>query len=71
MLLKQFQAFVNNNQLINTSDKLLLAVSGGIDSMALLHLCKNSGYHFGVAHVNFKLRGAAADADEALVISNL
>lgn len=69
MLLKQFQAFVNNNQLINTSDKLLLAVSGGIDSMVLLHLCKNSGYHFGVAHVNFKLRGAAADADEALVIN--
>jgi tRNA(Ile)-lysidine synthase len=69
MLLKQFQAFVNNNQLINTSDKLLLAVSGGIDSMALLHLCINSSYQFGVAHVNFKLRGAAADADEALVIA--
>mgnify|MGYP000853189130 CR=1 FL=1 len=69
MLLKQFQAFVNNNQLIHTSDKLLLAVSGGVDSMALLHLCINSSYQFGVAHVNFKLRGAAADADEALVIA--
>jgi tRNA(Ile)-lysidine synthase len=69
MLLQQFQEFVSKKKLINPSDKLLLAVSGGIDSMALLHLCIKAGYHFSVAHVNFKLRGANADADEALVIT--
>ena len=69
MLLQQFQEFVSQKKLINPSDKLLLAVSGGVDSMFLLHLCLKAGYDFSVAHVNFKLRGADADADEALVIS--
>lgn len=68
MLLQQFQAFVTQKLLISPSDKLLLAVSGGVDSMVLLHLCLQAGYHFSVAHVNFKLRGEAADADETLVI---
>ena len=68
MLLQQFNEFVNQKQLIKPSDKLLLAVSGGIDSMVLLHLCKNAGHQFSVAHVNFKLRAAAADADQALVM---
>jgi tRNA(Ile)-lysidine synthase len=69
MLLQQFQEFITKKKLINPSDKLLLAVSGGVDSMVLLHLCLKAGYNFSVAHVNFKLRGADADADELLVIS--
>jgi tRNA(Ile)-lysidine synthase len=69
MLLNQFQEFVKQNQLFNASDKLLLAVSGGVDSMVLFHLCLKAGYEFSVAHVNFKLRGENADADEALVIN--
>jgi tRNA(Ile)-lysidine synthase len=69
MLLQQFREFITQKKLINTSDKLLLAVSGGVDSMVLLHLCLKAGYDFSVAHVNFKLRNEAADADEALVIS--
>ncbi len=69
MLLQQFQAFITQKKLTNASDKLLLAVSGGVDSMTLLHLCLMARYDFSVAHVNFKLRGADADADEALVIS--
>ena len=69
MLLQQFQEFIAQKKLIKTSDKLLLAVSGGVDSMVLLHLCLKAGYDFSVAHVNFKLRGADANADEALVTS--
>ena len=48
---------------------LLLAVSGGVDSMTLLHLVRHStfGYPFGVAHVNFSLRPGDCDKDEALV----
>jgi tRNA(Ile)-lysidine synthase len=69
MLLQLFQEFITQKKLINTSDKLLLAISGGVDSMVLLHLCEKAGYDISVAHVNFKLRGAAADADEALVIA--
>ena len=48
---------------------LLLAVSGGVDSMTLLHLVRNSalGCPFGVAHVNFSLRPGDCDRDEHLV----
>lgn len=48
---------------------LLLAVSGGVDSMVLLHLVRHSslGCPFAVAHVNFSLRPGDCDRDEALV----
>ena len=46
---------------------MLLAVSGGIDSMAMAHLFLHSGLPFAVGHCNFQLRGAEADADEELV----
>ena len=48
---------------------LLLAVSGGVDSMVMLHLARHSslGLDFAVAHVNFSLRPGDCDLDEALV----
>ncbi len=45
----------------------LLACSGGVDSMVLLHLLYDLGFPFSVAHGNFALRGPASDADERLV----
>lgn len=47
--------------------KILLAVSGGVDSMVMAHLFHKCGIIFGIAHCNFGLRGAASDMDEALV----
>ncbi len=49
------------------SEKLLLAVSGGVDSMVLATLLLDAGVSIGVAHCNFQLRGEEADADELLV----
>lgn len=68
MLLQQFKHFITQKKLFQPSDKVLLAVSGGVDSMVLLHLCLDAGYNFAVAHVNFNLRAEASDADEKLVI---
>jgi len=64
-VIQKFKSNIAKNQLFNKKDKLLLAISGGTDSVALVYLLKNSGYTFGLAHCNFKLRGKESDADEA------
>jgi tRNA(Ile)-lysidine synthase len=49
--------------------KFLAAVSGGIDSVALCDLCKQSGIQFSIAHCNFQLRGEESERDERFVRS--
>ncbi|MEG0498563.1 MAG: ATP-binding protein, partial [Alistipes sp.] len=66
-LLEGFQRYIENNRLATHEDKILLTVSGGVDSMVMLALFAASGYHIGVAHCNFQLRGAESDEDEVLV----
>lgn len=51
----------------NDGSPVLVAVSGGIDSMVLASLFHQNGYTIGVAHCNYQLRGEASDADEELV----
>jgi tRNA(Ile)-lysidine synthase len=52
---------------ISISQPLLVAVSGGIDSMVLLHVLHTCGVNIIVAHCNFKLRAKESDDDEILV----
>jgi tRNA(Ile)-lysidine synthase len=66
-VVKQFLNHIERNNLCKTTDKILLAVSGGIDSMVMFHLFKEAGFNFGVAHCNFQLRGEESVADETLV----
>ena len=49
------------------SKRLLVAVSGGVDSMVLLDLLRDLSYIIGVAHCNFQLRGEESDLDQQLV----
>lgn len=64
-MLEQLLNHINRHNLCKTKDKILLAVSGGVDSMVMFHLLKDAGFQIAVAHCNFQLRGAASDADEA------
>ena len=65
--LARFLQFIKKENLFQPSDKLLLAVSGGVDSVVLCALCKQAGFDFAIAHCNFKLRGADSDRDEQFV----
>lgn len=66
-LLDKFRKYIKENALATHSDKILLTVSGGVDSMVMLSLFSRCGYDIGVAHCNFQLRGAESDEDEVLV----
>ncbi len=66
-LLDRFKEYITTQRLVSTEDKILLTVSGGVDSMVLLNLFSALGYNIGVAHCNFQLRGAESEEDEVLV----
>lgn len=60
-------SFLEKENLLNKDHKILLSVSGGIDSMVMAHLFNEAGCNIGIAHCNFSLRGKDSDLDEALV----
>lgn len=63
----QFKKFLAENKLVKPDQKILLAVSGGIDSMVMANLFLRTGYMTGIAHCNFSLRGEESDGDELFV----
>ncbi len=66
-MLKHFKNFIDKENLFNPEDEILLAVSGGPDSVFLCELFHLAGYKFGIAHCNFQLRGKDSDLDELFV----
>lgn len=66
-MLEQLLNHIDRHALCKTTDKILLAVSGGLDSMVMFHLFKDAGFRIAVAHCNFQLRGEEANQDEAFV----
>ncbi|HWP81899.1 MAG TPA: tRNA lysidine(34) synthetase TilS [Bacteroidota bacterium] len=67
----RFEAFLASNRLVQRGDSVLLAVSGGVDSMVMLHLFAGIQLRWNltltVAHINHQLRGDESEADEAFV----
>jgi tRNA(Ile)-lysidine synthase len=62
-----FLSEINQKKLFANGDKILLAVSGGVDSMVMLHLFQECGFNIGIAHANFQLRGDESEGDEKFV----
>lgn len=66
-MLQNFKTHINNNLAFLKGSKLIVAISGGIDSVVLAHLCKSANYDFALAHCNFNLRDDESNADEEFV----
>lgn len=66
-LQEKFLEYIKEHKLFTSNQTLLLAVSGGLDSMVLLDLCLKSNFNISVAHCNFNLRGEESDGDSKLV----
>ena len=67
MLKQDVQKFIEEKKLFNLQNKILVALSGGADSVALLRVLQSLGYICECAHCNFHLRGLESDRDETFV----
>jgi tRNA(Ile)-lysidine synthase len=66
-MLDKLKAFITNHNLLCNGEKLLLAVSGGKDSVLMAHLFAQLDYDFSIAHCNFQLRDQDSSLDEKFV----
>ncbi|MBN1131427.1 MAG: tRNA lysidine(34) synthetase TilS [Bacteroidales bacterium] len=64
-MIERFKRYIQQHKLCTREDRILLAISGGVDSAVMAHLFFSAGYHCAVAHCNFHLRGEESDSDEA------
>ncbi|MDA9343464.1 tRNA lysidine(34) synthetase TilS [Algibacter sp.] len=67
-MLNHLKTHIENRLGFLNQSKLLIAISGGLDSVVLTHLCHKLGFHIALAHCNFNLRGNESDADEDFVL---
>jgi tRNA(Ile)-lysidine synthase len=68
-MIENFRTYIKQNELCNDQQQVILAVSGGVDSVVMTDLFYESGYSCIILHCNFGLRGDESEADEAFVRS--
>jgi len=68
-MLGQFKQYISSFRLFSPEEPVLLAISGGVDSMVMAELFHRAGFNFAIAHCNFNLRGSESNQDEAFVTS--
>ncbi|MCX6295658.1 MAG: tRNA lysidine(34) synthetase TilS [Bacteroidetes bacterium] len=66
-MLNSFISSIEKEKLFNRTEKILLTVSGGIDSIIMCELFHKAGLKFGIAHCNFNLRDEESNDDEIFV----
>tara|TARA_B100000963_G_scaffold361832_1_gene400115 strand:+ start:6632 stop:7942 length:1311 start_codon:yes stop_codon:yes gene_type:complete len=68
-MIDKVDQYIREKKLFSKKDKLLLAISGGADSICLFYILKKLGYHIELAHCNFQLRGRESIEDEEFIKS--
>jgi len=68
-MLNRFKNYLDDQGISSFEHSIILAVSGGIDSVSMAHLFHLSGFNCAIAHCNFQLRGPDSEADEAFARS--
>lgn len=68
-MLDNFRKHIDDKLSLLHDGRLLLAISGGLDSVVMTHLCHQLNFKVSLAHCNFNLRGAESDADEEFVLT--
>ena len=63
-MIEVVRKYIDQNQLLTKKELVIVGISGGADSAALLHMLVSMGYQCIAAHCNFKLRGEESDRDE-------
>ena len=63
----RFSSYIKSENLFTDKQRILIAVSGGMDSMTLCELMRVCGYNFAIAHFNHVTRNGDSDLDEAFV----
>ncbi|MFH1319962.1 MAG: tRNA lysidine(34) synthetase TilS [Bacteroidota bacterium] len=66
-IFNSFKQYIKAQGLFHPADRILLAVSGGVDSVVMCELFHRAEYDFGIAHCNFQLRGKESEEDEKFV----
>lgn len=66
-MIDKIEKYIKQKKLFSKKDKLLLAISGGADSVCLFYILKKLGYHIELAHCNFQLRGRESIEDEEFI----
>ncbi len=59
--------YIKSNRLLSPGQRVLVGLSGGVDSVSLAHVLHSLGYKVSLVHVNYGLRGKESDLDEKLV----
>jgi tRNA(Ile)-lysidine synthase len=66
-MIQSVLTYIEKHRLLQPNDKVIAGISGGADSVALLHILVRAGYSCIAAHCNFHLRGEESDRDEIFV----
>lgn len=66
-MITQVKQFISEHKLLSNESKVMIGLSGGPDSMALIHVLMKLGYTCIAAHCNFHLRGEDSDKDAEFV----